>query len=875
MFASRGRKALAMLPSKAANRRFAFAFVTAAVIAAKVIHIAAHQRAFSRRNLLFWTMSFVAQDLVLIVALRFLVEWSANLPRSRGLLRLAAKAFQLVAVVFAATVSIVNITFFACSRSEMRWRNVDFAKDKSSRGVLFSGIFTLIAILLGLIGISWVLQDFLYGYAGIAIDVAKWPFKCLRRSRKQDPVFGDDIDDKDDIDRYEYTKLGLGQLAQAAPSSAPPVDAESRKQDFMTSLGLLGVRDKARAATGYKVCRAIWSVVAIVEIVSYVLRPMEGSYVYMSWTTPLIPFVDFKDSVSNLQQLKGVFPTGIHTSWDHLTAMDRPAPLDWLPRDKVLPGFEDWYGSDKKHYSPAADPLFISNLEEDVLSQVKDSLSDLSVKNIVFVVMESTRKDLFPVKKDGLVWNRFANQSPGGNLTEDAADRMRTLTETASYLTGDYDDGFDHDGKTERRGGLNFNNAFTAATYTRKSMLASLCGVSPLVADFNMEYFHHIYQPCLPQILDAFNYIDEQNATGQSASKWQSHYMQSVALSYDHADVSTEQFGFPPENIIDSSYLRSPSAKFGQVNNPDINYFGMEEAPLYDYVKDVFSTAKKNDERVLLTHLTSTTHHPYDMPAGETYVPLANGRLNSMSHYINAIGYDDRWLGKILAAIDEEGVADETLVIVTGDHGISLPENDKPASYYNPNVGCNHVPMVISHPKLPPIDISDSVSTMDLLPTILDLLRESGSLSEGSSAAAGDLLANYEGQSLIRNIADQDADKSDVLHRVPTSKGNWQFIVMNPGRAMLGVRDRRQKDWYMVVPVIHNVEWRFTDLATDPTDMNAVQSFDFKQFIANVEEEHGQKAAVWAEEAAFVARWWVEENNKRWEYGPYAPKKNE
>lgn len=863
MFASRGRRALGVL-SKVASRRFAFAFVTAAVIAAKVIHILAHQRAFSRRNLLFWTLSFLTQDYILLISLRYLSEWVHNLPRKNGLRRALAKVALSAAIVFSATVSIVNITFYACSRSEMRWRNVDFAKDKSSRGVLLSGLASFIGIMLALIGLAWLLQDLLYSYAGIAIDVVNWPMGCLR------PRKGAAVPDLDDDYDYQYTKLSL--LSQ--PQNPAPIDTESRKQDFISSLSLVGVRSKSKGNTIYKICRGVWTAVALIEIVSFLLRPMEGSYIYMSWTTPVIPFVDFKDSVSNLQGLQPVYGTGINRAWDNITAIDKPIPLKWLPKENILKGFEDWYGPDQHHYNSAADPLFISNLEQDVLAQVKDSLDDMSIKHIVLVVMESTRKDLFPIKKDGLVWNRFAKESPGGNLTDEAAERLRTLTSTANFLTGDYDDGFVHDGNLKRRGGLNFRDAYTAATYTRKSMVGTLCGVWPLVADFNMEHMHHIYQPCLPQILEAFNYLDQQDEKEKNAPKWQSHYLQSVSLNYDHADVSTEQFGFPADNIIGSKYLRSPSAKFGQVNLPNVNYFGMVEEPLLDYVKDAFSSAKEKNERVFMTHLTSTTHHPYNLPADETYVPLANGRLNAMSHYINTIGYDDRWIGKLLNSLEEEGVADETLVVLTGDHGLSLPENDKPASYYNPNVGCNHVPMVISHPKLPPIDIADSVSATDLLPTILDLLRESGSISKSASSAAGDLLANYEGQSLIRKLSDPKSPEEDeAVSGLPSTMGNWQFVVMNPGRAMLGVRDRLQPHWRLVVPVIQNVEWKFTDLKTDPTDMNGVQAFDFAQLIARVEEEHGRPAAVWAEEAAFVTRWWVEENNKRWQYGVYEPKR--
>jgi hypothetical protein len=156
------------------------------------------------------------------------------------------------------------------------------------------------------------------------------------------------------------------------------------------------------------------------------------------------------------------------------------------------------------------------------------------------------------------------------------------------------------------------------------------------------------------------------------------------------------------------------------------------------------------------------------------------------------------------------------------------------------------------------------VSTIQVLPTILDLLVETKSLSPTAEQAARDLIANYEGASLLR-IVPPEANESQG-----SSQQDWQFVVMNPGRAMVGVRSRQHKDWRLIVPVLANVVWRFTDLVSDPTEADAVVGFDYVDFLARVEQIHGLQAAQWAEEAAFVTRWWVEENNKKWEYGPYA-----
>ncbi|EGX88097.1 sulfatase domain protein [Cordyceps militaris CM01] len=836
---------------RAADRRFAFAFVAVAVVAAKIAHVVARERALLRRDLVVWMLSFFVQDFVLLLALRCLAEWSSSSSpaphRRRSLpLRICAGTVYLLASLFSALVSVVNITFFVYAKAEVRWRDVAFAGDAGSRGVLLSGLLTLVTVVGCVMAVAGFFQNAIFVMGGAAVDAVKWPYQAIMRRCRAGPD-------------YAFVRL---------PSEAidDPLTMEEKRDD-----------DARPAAQGSAVespfWRSVWSVFISLQVLFYLLRPYEGALIFMSWTTPLLPFVDFKESASILRDIRPYNDVGINYKWDDRTALAEPIRFDWLPQDTVLSGFEDWYEEGRPHYSAKADPLKISNLDQELLPGLRDHIANVSIKHIVLVVLESTRKDVFPLKKDGLIWQRFEEAAPHNTLSNESIARLETLTATANHLTGDFDDGFEHE-NTTRRGGLNFNDAYTTSTYTRKSMTGTLCGVWPLVADFNKEYAHHVYQPCLPQILAAFSHLDAAGGGGgDDARPWRARYLQSVTLSYDHADESTERFGFLPEDTVGARYLRSEAAKFGRVDLPDINYFGMPEAPLLDYVRDAFVEARRADERVFLTHLTSTTHHPYAIPAEEGYVPLASGggRWDDLSHYVNAVGYDDRWLGQILRVLDEEGVADETLVIVTGDHGISLPENNRPASYHNPNSGCNHVPVVLSHPGLPPLDVDGAVSAMEIVPTVLDLLRETGSLSDTASAAAADLLANYEGQSLIRARRHSAYRMQD--RRRPGNEADlrsWQFVVMNPGRAMLGVRDGRRKTWRLVVPVIHDVEWQFTDLAEDPTDTDSVQAFEFPAFLDRIQLRYGKEAAKWAEEGAFIARWWVEENNKRYEYGQYA-----
>lgn len=841
---ARARRLAVAAAARFASRRFAFAFAVVSLVAAKSLHVYAHRAALPSCHLVRWGYSFFAQDTALLVAVRLLLD-AALLAPGPWLRPLAALVAGLV-VAYVAAVSTVSVSFFAASGSEVHWRNVGFAGDASSRALLLTGVASLVVVVAALAAAAWLLQDALYSLAGHATDMLKLPFTYYPwaptpRRPAYHPVPQRDV---------ESAKQGHRPRSSFHVSAVEPRDPRTWPWVLMGHALLYGLVAAAMLA----------------HVVLVLLRPHESALTFMSWTPALLPFVDFGNSSPNLEKIVPVYGSGIGRSWDNRTALADVARPSWMADGVVYPGFEDW-AAGRKRYSAAADPLKLSNLEAGLLDELRGRLGDVPIRHVVLLVLESTRKDVFPIKRDGVVWRRLEGSLANKTLPEAAQRRLATLSPTANRLTGDYDDGFARDARDRRpRGGISFNDAYSTSTYTIKSVAGTLCGVTPLVADFNLEYRHHIYQPCLPQVLGAFNQLGgAAGAAGDfSTYKWRSSYLASVVLHYDKQETLMTSMGFPPENLVGKEYLRSASAKFGRVEQPDINYFGMAETCLTDYVRDAFASARDNKERVFLTHLTSTSHHPFSMPADEAYVPLGSG-LDDLSRYVNAIGFDDRWLGRVLEVLDDEGVADETLVVLVGDHGLSIPENGALPTYYNPNSASNHVPLVLSHPKLPPVTVEAAVSSVQVLPTVLDLLRETGSLSDAASEAARDLVGNYEGQSLVRPMG------SDGKTGPAGALGDWQFTVINPGSAMLGVRDARsaRRHWRLVVPVVDNAEWRFTSLDADPAEERPTVGFEYAAFVRAVEERHGEAAARWAEEGAFVARWWVEENGRRWRFGPY------
>lgn len=96
------------------------------------------------------------------------------------------------------------------------------------------------------------------------------------------------------------------------------------------------------------------------------------------------------------------------------------------------------------------------------------------------------------------------------------------------------------------------------------------------------------------------------------------------------------------------------------------------EVEILPYLKDTIEEAKSKDERLFLSHFTSTTHHPWGLPSDfESEQYWASNHLVSEhednNKYLNAVRYVDRWLGTIMKLLENTGIANETLVVFVGD----------------------------------------------------------------------------------------------------------------------------------------------------------------------------------------------------------------
>jgi arylsulfatase A-like enzyme len=126
---------------------------------------------------------------------------------------------------------------------------------------------------------------------------------------------------------------------------------------------------------------------------------------------------------------------------------------------------------------------------------------------------------------------------------------------------------------------------------------------------------------------------------------------------------------------------------------------------------------------------------------------LSDGQVRFISNQYDAsVREADDALGKFFAALDERGLLDRTVLIVTSDHGEEFQEHGQighERTLYRESL---MVPLVIHAPSLRPRRVVEPVGLIDLAPTLLDL-------------AGVEAPAEMEGRSLlplIRGARDSD-----------------------------------------------------------------------------------------------------------------------
>lgn len=209
----------------------------------------------------------------------------------------------------------------------------------------------------------------------------------------------------------------------------------------------------------------------------------------------------------------------------------------------------------------------------------------------------------------------------------------------------------------------------------------------------------------------------------------------------------------------------------------------------------------------------------------------SGGLEELLDKYDNAISTVDKEIGRMISMLENLDILDNTLIIITADHGESLQEHNIFFDHHGLYDESIHVPLIFVHPSLlKGKRITGFVQHIDLLPTILDHLDIDTELE-------------FDGKSLMPLIFDDNlelhsyvfAEEAHVQRKYAIRNGKFKYIVSDSEKGAI----------CRYCGTIHGDFEELYDLEKDPSESNNIVKDspdivkDFNEKLKEIRERGG------------------------------------
>jgi phosphoglycerol transferase MdoB-like AlkP superfamily enzyme len=328
--------------------------------------------------------------------------------------------------------------------------------------------------------------------------------------------------------------------------------------------------------------------------------------------------------------------------------------------------------------------------------------------------------------------------------------------------------------------GVVFDNVYAHAPSSPKGLIALAGSVYPrvdwkLISRDNPEFA----VPLLPEVLGQHGY--------------RSAYLHSGYWSWKNRDRFLRDRGV--DQLIDADTL----------DEEKVFSWGVSDDVLFDAALEFIDAAPHKPFHVFLW--TIETHHPYIADDGS---PKFDVDDEEWARYLSAIHGADRLIARLVEQLEARGLADNTLIAVTGDHGEAFGQHGQRVhsfGVYDENV---HVPLVLLHSSFAdpntPRRVSGVAQQIDIAPTLLGLAGiEAPHQWQGHDWSA-ELSGGVSSNGVLSGNADATVDDRRA------------YFYSTGNEVLLGVRDREFKYHYYVSSGYEEL----FDLAHDPDELHSV-----------------------------------------------------
>ncbi|MEM9310572.1 MAG: sulfatase [Pseudomonadota bacterium] len=271
-------------------------------------------------------------------------------------------------------------------------------------------------------------------------------------------------------------------------------------------------------------------------------------------------------------------------------------------------------------------------------------------------------------------------------------------------------------------------------------------------------------------------------------------------LPEDHPDAVNAKLEFDPIDRFLWARMQF-AADFDNASEPLGEEYFEPARYLTDYWTDEsLKVIEANRNRPFFLYLAHWGIHTPLQATREDYEAVGDIRPHRLRVYAAMVRALDRSVGRIMDKLEEEGLADNTIVVFSSDNGgagyIGIPEVNTPYRGWKITLfeGGIRVPLFVKWPARIPAGtvIEEPVAHIDVLPTLT--AAANATLPQDRVIDGQDLMALAEGETTSLERSDDALYWSSGFYKVVRA-GDWK----------LHVNERQQKAWLF-------------DLVNDPTE---------------------------------------------------------
>lgn len=140
-------------------------------------------------------------------------------------------------------------------------------------------------------------------------------------------------------------------------------------------------------------------------------------------------------------------------------------------------------------------------------------------------------------------------------------------------------------------------------------------------------------------------------------------------------------------------------------------------------------------------------------PRQQTRIDTVEDFHNLINEYDTGVWYADRFFGMVVEKLKEQGIYEETAIILSSDHGEDLGEMGSYCEHGEADYITTHIPLIVKWPGCKAGAVSEGLHyNVDLLPTLMDLLGDRVKPFTCVRVAGKPNPVDYDGKSFASNI---------------------------------------------------------------------------------------------------------------------------